>query len=127
MLSIICFFAILILILYIIKKNDIYETYVNSYKIIKPTCNKETIFRSINKLDNELGELTFLINKNKQLSNKYDEMYKWYEKKRKLESMNKSVNEQKRKEGKKKYERALKREQDKAYKLTLEKKKNGNL
>ena len=102
MLSIICFFALLILILYIIKKNDIYETYVNSYKIIKPTCNKETIFRSINKLDNELGELTFLINKNKQLSNKYDEMYKWYEKKRKLESMNKSVNEQKRKEGKKK-------------------------
>ena len=33
----------------------------------------------------------------------------------------------KERKAKKKYERALKREQDKAYKLTLEKKKNGNL
>jgi len=102
------------MVLHLIEKNNIYECYANKYKIIKPTCKKDTVFRSINKLDNELSELTYLIKKNKRQTDKYDIMYKWYEKKIKADSLNNTVIKQKTKEASNKIQRqtALQQSED---------------
>lgn len=50
-------------------------------KLIKPTCEKKSIFAAISKLEEDLNELVYLT-KNKSKDNyKYAEMYSWYKKK----------------------------------------------
>ena len=95
------------MVLQLIENNNIYESYANKYKIIKPTCKKDTVFRSINKLDNELSELTYLIKKNKRQTDKYDIMYKWYEDKLKAATLNKAVIKEKTKEAGNKMKRQV--------------------
>jgi hypothetical protein len=107
MLLILLIITVLLMVLQLIENNNIYESYANKYKIIKPTCKKDTIFRSINKLDNELSELTYLIKKNKRQTDKYDIMHKWYEDKLKSNTLNNTVIKEKSKQAGNKMKRQL--------------------
>lgn len=54
-------------------------------KIIKPTCHKPSIFGAIRKLEGDVDEIAYLLEKKKEDNKKYDEMYNWYKHKSKSE------------------------------------------
>ena len=83
-----------IILLVVVQKNDIYETYKNQYKILKANANKEQIFRAINRLDEEVAELSYLIRKNKKIASKYDTMHSWYKNKLKSEERTRKKNKE---------------------------------
>jgi len=53
--------------------------------IIQPTTNKTTIFKAIQKIQEDIDEVNFLLEQKKKNNEKYDEMFVWYEKQRKTE------------------------------------------
>lgn len=53
--------------------------------IIQPTTNKTTIFKAIQKIQEDIDEVNFLLEQKKKNNEKYDEMFVWYEKQRKDE------------------------------------------
>lgn len=81
-----------ILLLVVVQKNNIYETYKNQYKILRSNANKEQIFKAINRIDEEVAELSYLIRKNKKIASKYDKMYDWYKNKLKSEESTRQKN-----------------------------------
>ena len=81
-----------ILLLVVVQKNNIYETYKNQYKILRANANKEQIFKAINRIDEEVAELSYLIRKNKKIALKYDKMHDWYKNKLKSEERTRKKN-----------------------------------
>ena len=78
-----------IILLVVVQKNNIYETYKNQYKILRSNANKEQIFKAINRIDEEVAELSYRIRKNKKIALKYDKMYDWYQDRLKSEESTK--------------------------------------
>lgn len=83
-----------IILLVVVQKNNIYETYKNQYKILRSNANKEQIFKAINRIDEEVAELSYRIRKNKKIALKYDKMYDWYQDRLKSEESTKKKNEE---------------------------------
>lgn len=52
---------------------------------IKPTSNRRSIFGAINKLEEDMDEIVYLIKHKNKNNKKYEEMLKWYKNKRKNE------------------------------------------
>ena len=50
---------ITISLLVVIQKNNIYETHKNQYKILRSQLNKEQILRLLNRIDEEVAELSY--------------------------------------------------------------------
>lgn len=85
---------ITILLLVVIQKNNIYETYKNQYKILRSNANREQIFKAINRIDEEVAELSYRIRKNKKIALKYDKMYDWYQNRLKSEERTNKKNKE---------------------------------
>ncbi len=81
-----------IILLVVVQKNNIYETYRNQYKILRANANKEQIFKAINRIDEEVAQLSYLIRKNKKIASKYDKMHEWYKRKLKSEERTRKKN-----------------------------------
>ena len=60
---------------------DHFEVSSSSGKLIKPTCNRNTIYNTILKLENDIGEINLLLKQKERAYSKYGAMYKWYKQK----------------------------------------------
>jgi hypothetical protein len=76
-------FIILLFLIGIISSRNYKEYFKDtcSKKLIKPTCNRTSIFGAIRKLENDIDEISYMLENKKRSSSKYEAMYKWYQEK----------------------------------------------
>ena len=80
-------FTIVVLLLILYKIKDIpNEHFKVCSNVIRPSCNKRYLFREIDKLEDKLNKLSYIVKSRSMDKAKVNQMYLWYKNKERKES-----------------------------------------
>lgn len=81
-------FAIIVLLVIISRLNNVPKEHFKGclYNVIKPSCNKKYIFKEIEKLEDKISRLSYIIKSRSMDKAKVNQMFNWYQNKQKRET-----------------------------------------